>query len=130
MKGANPDAGRGRRGREDSDDSAASDEGVGWDEEAMASADGSASSGAAAMRGYAESWVHMLALIRGVSEEKAAVISRHFPSVRHLMAAYGRMREAAEAERLLAELQCGQRKIGEADQQTGVPNALYLGHDG
>ena len=60
----------------------------------------------------AESWLHMLSLIRGVSEEKAAVISRHYSSARSLVDAYAQ-RSAGEAELLLANLQCGQRRIGE-----------------
>ena len=71
-----------------------------------------------------ESWIHVLCIVRGVSEEKAAVISRRFPSARALTEAYRRQPDSEQAALLLAELRCGNRRIGERLSRR-VHAALY-----
>ena len=146
MKGAHPDIHRRRRKREGGDHNARGEGGEqDGEEEAEAGGalgldeqDGSAEDeagaelcastrSAARLRGCEESWVHMLALIRGVSEEKAAVISRHFPSLRALVEAYRTQPSTQKAEQLLSELQCGQRKMGEQLSKR-VYHTLARGH--
>ena len=126
MRGANPQPVRGKRQRRRKGDAAlqeqqqqqqqlgedGSDSDTSSAEEADDVATATLSAGAALLS-CEESWVHMLCLIRGVSEEKAAVIARAFPSVRALLDAYAAQPGRAEAERLLAALRCGARNIGE-----------------
>jgi len=62
-----------------------------------------------------ESWIHVLALVRGISEDKAAVISRAFPSLRTLLDHYEELEKSKGSEAAsmaLAELRCNNRKIG------------------
>jgi len=130
MKGANPQMGkRGRRQRtkvSDSEGEEKEKEREGEDEE---EGDGEdlVLHPSALLRAASESWVHLLSLIRGVSEEKAAIISRHFPSLRALTDAYAERtasERTTEAETMLAGLTCGQRKIGERVSRR-VYEALY-----
>ena len=99
-------------GQADDDDGDGGSEQADEEEEAASSAADGAAAVSALLLSCRESWLHALSLVRGVSEEKAAVISRQYPSARELMAAYARL-AAGEAEALLAGLQCGKRRIGE-----------------
>ena len=90
MRGANPIPRKKRKRSRHSaggDSSGSSSDDSGDDNQPSAAAvdSGSAES---VLLSYTESWIHMLTMITSVSEERAAVIARHYPTVRALTDAY------------------------------------------
>jgi hypothetical protein len=131
MKGSNPRAGissrpqQGIQSDSEEEEEAAGEEGEDeQEEEEDRDAAAAGASSASALLSCVESWIHVLCIIRGVSEEKAAVISRRFPSARALTEAYSRQPDSEQAALLLADLQSGNRRIGEQVSRR-VHAALY-----
>ena len=101
MRGANPIPQRNRkRNRQSGDGSDSSDSTTDDSDEDGSPPAPSNDSGSAAsvLLSYSESWIHMLCMITGVSEERAAVITRHYPSVRALTDAYQSVRSSTQRE--------------------------------
>ena len=99
---------------DDSDDAA---------EPVSAAAD--SSSAAAVLLSYSESWIHMLCMITGVSEERAAVISRHYPTVRALTDAYQSVHSSTQRE-YVEWKQHSEREVGQQQPKKGKAGRLIV----
>ena len=129
MKGANPKPRRKRKRNSHSslaDGSDSSDQSTddSDDDAQLSAANDSGSAAASVLLSYSESWVHMLCMITGVSEERAAVITRHYPAVRALTNAYQAVHTSTRQQ--YDEWKSGKQEVEQAGRKRGAAGRLVV----
>ena len=124
MRGANPLPRRKRKSRRAADGESSSDSTTDDSDDGQSPAAANDSTSAAnVLLSYSESWIHMLCMVSGVSEERAAVIARPYPSVRALTDAYHFIHTSTRQE--YDEWKRDERKV-ESEPQKKVPKGRLI----